>query len=119
MKTFMRIGLGFVCCFSLLHSFSQHQKQTNTAAYSLPKPAGQYTIGTTILYDVDLSRVDSILNQPGRGITFQLWYPATAKRKPLRYITSDLYKAMDKENYNDINSLTLVQWQYLHTHASL
>ena len=105
-------------CFNL-NLLSQHPYDTSQFKFALPNTSGKYNIGTRIFFVTDTVRFDSMLNKKGRDIIFQIWYPSLSKQKnTLSYIPGNLIKAMQKDEYNNIDSISLIKWGNLKTHAS-
>lgn len=118
MKLFFTLFCIFCLCFNW-SLYSQQQNDTSQFKFALPTPSGEYNIGTRIFFVSDPLRFDSVLNKKGRDIIFQIWYPSLSKHKnTLSYITEDLIKAMQKDEYNNIDSISLLKWGNLKTHAS-
>jgi Chlorophyllase enzyme len=119
MKQFFVLLCIFCLCFNL-NLFSQEPNDTSQFKFALPAPSGEYNIGTRIFFVTDSSRFDSVLNKRGRDLIFQIWYPSLSKQKStLSYIPGDLIKAMQKDEYNNIDSISLLKWGNLKTHASV
>jgi pimeloyl-ACP methyl ester carboxylesterase len=109
----------FFLCFHLNVFSQQINQDTSQFKFALPTPSGKYNIGTRFFYVTDSSRFDSVLNKRGRDIVFQIWYPSVSKQKStLSYIPEILFKAMQKDEYNNIDSISLLSWGKIKTHAS-
>lgn len=87
-------------------------------SFQLPEPYGKYRVGTTTYLINDSSRTNNIPGLKGRPVFLQVWYPSSASQeKTSPYIPPGLYKAIDDENYNNIDSISLFQWTKIKTHA--
>jgi len=87
--------------------------------FKLPSPTGNYSISTEIFSITDSTRFDTAQNAL-RIIPFQIWYPSSEKSiPPMYYIPSTLVTAMVKDQYNNVDSLTITQWEGIIIHASL
>ena len=64
--------------------------------FELPKPTGEYPVGTEILYCVDYSRNEDAVASDGRPreLAVQLWYPAQPSRRPKAHYRRRLESAL-------------------------
>ena len=117
-KSYVYFYILFLCLH--LSALSQQINQDITQPeFSLPSPSGKYKIGTRIFFVTDSTRFDSVLIKRGRDIAFQIWYPSASNQKDaLSYIPESLFKAMQKDEYNNIDSASLLKWKNLKIHAS-
>ncbi len=95
------------------------QAPTESVA-SLPRPTGQYPVGTVVNYLNDGTRRDSVF-PTGRPINLQLWYPAAhASEHPAPYFPEPgLRPALEHYGYYDMSAATFAAWSALATHSSL
>jgi hypothetical protein len=65
---------------------------TSKITYTLPKPTGNYNIGTTELHLVDKTRKDFWTGKPNRELMISIWYPTkkeyTGKKAPYMHAKS-------------------------------
>ncbi len=119
---FKKINFPVYIFFFLPHMqiFSQKLNHDNNHfKIELPTPSGKYNIGARNFSAIDASRFDSVLKKKGRDIVFQIWYPSLPKqRKMINYIPEVLIKAMQKDQYNNIDSTEILNWGRLKTHTS-
>ncbi len=118
-KSYLFLSICFI--FFYTHLLGQEvNNDTISFKIEMPVPSGKYNIGTKTFSIVDSTRFDSTLNKNGRDVAFQMWYPSLSKSKTTsNYIPSMLADAMIKDEYNNIDSLTIRQWERLPIHASL
>ena len=85
----------------------------------LPRPAGPFRIGTTVVYLRDGARADSDY-AAGRPITLQLWYPASgpaATRAP--YLIEPGLDSVLLAGYYGVDSSAIRAWSALRTNGGL
>lgn len=85
----------------------------------LPRPAGRFRVGTTVVYLTDSARADSDYPS-GRPITLQLWYPATRPSAArARYLIETGLDSVLLGGYYGVDSGALHAWSALRTSAGL
>jgi dienelactone hydrolase len=85
----------------------------------LPRPAGRFRVGTTVVYLTDSARVDSDY-AADRPITLQLWYPANrlpTTRAP--YLIEPGLDSVLLTGYYGVDSSAIHAWSALRTSSGL
>lgn len=90
----------------------------------LPKPKGQYSVGTTVLHLTDTSRKETITDEPDdyRELMIQIWYPSQPTKNPktFPYIPDQrVLQIMKDEKYYGLDSNTIDEWKNLRTNSVL
>ena len=103
-------------CLVLLFPFYLLCMETMTADYfEVPKPTGEYAVGTQVFYLTDFNRIDPETNK-SRQLVMQAWYPAAGNLdKPSSPYAYEALKVWKRDLLNEgyaeaiVNKLDLIR----------